>query len=497
MRHTVTTTLLRLLPAALLAGCAVGPNFSPPRPALPAHWSGAATSQAAGVTSVVSTDPTHLEDWWARFNDAGLTSLIERSRASNLDERAAVLRITEARLQRDNASANLWPQVSANASWSRQRLSESTPTGSLFKRFNTLSLPGFPAISVPNPYNQYQLGLGASWEIDLFGRVRRSVEAASADVHASEEDRRAVLVSLDSDVARAYIDLRGTQQRRQVAQASLDTERDLLELTQQRQAAGLTTDEDVENAAAQVESTQAQIPLLELEITQDINQLSRLIDREPQALRAELDEPHSVPPVPPQVPIGLPADLARQRPDIREAEQRLHAATARIGVAVADVFPRLTLGAQGGYQSQSASNLLQWASRFGSIGPTLELPVFDRGRWITIRLQDLRAQEAAIDYQRTVLGALHEVENALAAYQADQLRRRELTSAAEHSREALTLARQRYASGVATFLVVLDAQRTLQQNELALAESVTTVATDLVTLYRTLGGANLRDSDHT
>jgi len=161
------------------------------------------------------------------------------------------------------------------------------------------------------------------------------------------------------------------------------------------------------------------------------------------------------------------------------------------------VFPRLTLGAQGGYQSQSASNLLQWASRFGSIGPTLELPVFDRGRWITIRLQDVRAQEAAIDYQRTVLGALHEVENALAAYQADQLRRRELTSAAEHSREALTLARQRYASGVATFLVVLDAQRTLQQNELALAESVTTVATDLVTLYRTLGGANLRDSDHT
>jgi outer membrane protein, multidrug efflux system len=260
-------------------------------------------------------------------------------------------------------------------------------------------------------------------------------------------------------------------------------------LTRQRQAVGLTTDLDVENAAAQVSTTQAQLPALDLQITQDINLLSKLMGREPDTLRSELNGAHPVPPVPPRIPIGLPADLARHRPDIREAEEKLHGATARIGVAVADLFPRLTLSAQGGVQSQSTSNLLEWASRFGNVGPTLEVPIFDRGRWATVRVQDVRAKEAALDYERTVLAALHEVENALAAYRADQDRRAQLSASVAHSRDALTLARQRYESGVANFIVVLDAERTLQQNELSLADSVTSVSTDLVALYRALGGS--------
>ena len=484
-----TTRLLRIALTVLPLGCTVGPRFSPPAPSVPAQWSSSSTAPAAQATSTVNTGAADLSTWWAEFNDPGLSALIERSRASNLDLRAAVLRISESRAERDLSSAGFWPTLSANASYTRQRISEATPNGAVFTQFNNVKIPGVPAFSLPNPYGQYQLGLGASWELDLFGRVRRSVEAASADLGASVEDQRAVLVSLDSDVARAYIDLRGAQLSKSVVEASLATQTEVLDLTRQRQAVGLTTDLDVENAAAEVSTTQAQLPVLDLQITQDINLLSKLMGREPDALRSELDEARPVPPVPPQIPIGLPADLARHRPDIREAELKLHAATARIGVAVADLFPRLTLSAQGGVQSQSTSNLLEWASRFGSIGPTLELPVFDRGRWATIRVQDVRAKEAALDYERTVLSALHEVENALAAYGSDQARRAQLSASVAHSRDALTLARQRYESGVANFIVVLDAERTLQQNELSLAASVAGVSTDLVALYRALGGS--------
>jgi NodT family efflux transporter outer membrane factor (OMF) lipoprotein len=201
-----------------------------------------------------------------------------------------------------------------------------------------------------------------------------------------------------------------------------------------------------------------------------------------------LGSPAQVPSAPPEVSIGLPAELARRRPDIREAEANLHAATAQIGVAVADLFPRLTFAANGGFQSETTGNLLQWASRFGSLGPTLDVPIFDRGRWKAVHLYDVRAQEAALTYQRTVLNALHEVENALAAYAADQQRRRWLEATVTENRDALTLSRQRYETGLTNFIDVLDAERTLQQNQLLLADSTTAVATDLVGLYRALGG---------
>jgi len=470
-------------------GCTVGPNFTRPKPALPPQWSSQSTAPAAQSASRVNSSAAELAPWWDQFKDPQLSSLIQRSRTSNLDVRQAVLRISEARTERDVTAAGLWPSVSVNASYSRSRFSDSTYTGKLFSSFGSFNVPGLPAVTVPNPYNQYQLGFGASWEIDLFGRLRRSIEASNADVEASTEDHRAVLISLDSDVARTYVDLRGAQLRKSVTEASLATEREVLELTSDRQAAGLTTDLDVADAAAQVKTTEAQLPQLELQITQDMNQLAKLMALDPEALRGELADAHPVPPVPPQIPIGLPADLARRRPDIREAEQKLHAATARVGVAVADLFPRLTLSAQGGVQSEGPGKLLDWASRFGSIGPTFEVPIFDRGRWVTVKLQDIRAQEAALAYAQTVLAALHEVENALAAYRADQERRAELAGAVDQSRDALDLARQRYMSGITNFLVVLDAERTLQQNDQSLAESITSVSADLVALYRTLGGA--------
>lgn len=472
--------------ASLIAGCAVGPSFVPPKPGVPAHWSQAAL--ASGGASSVDPGVPRIASWWESFRDPTLTSLIERSLEANLDLREAVARIEEARAQRQETAAGLWPSLSANAGFTRQRFSLNTPNGAVFGIAG--SIPGLPAgVTITNPFDQYQLGLSASWELDLFGRVRRSVEAADADLESALESERDVRISLASDVAEAYVDLRGAQLRRSILERSLATERDVLELTRQRWNAGLTTYLDVENASSEVDGSAAQLPMLDREISEDINQLSRLMDREPQALRGELERSQPVPPVPPRVPIGLPAQLVRRRPDIRRAEAGLHAATARVGVAVADLFPRLTLSAAGGYQSEGLSRLIEAASRFGSVGPTLELPIFQAGALhAAIRLQDAREQEAAIDYARTVLGALHEVENALAAYGSDQSRRASLAAAAAASDDALTLARQRYASGLASFIEVLDAERTLQQSQEALAEATTAQSTDLVELYKALGG---------
>jgi NodT family efflux transporter outer membrane factor (OMF) lipoprotein len=354
--------------------------------------------------------------------------------------------------------------------------------------FNEVGHAPGAAISIPNPYNQFQLSASAIWEIDLFGRVRRSVEAADASVEVSVEDQRAVMISVLADVAQSYVDLRGVQARLHIAAENLATVDELLDLTRQRRAAGLTTHIDVSNAIAQAAVTHAELQTYELQITQSINQLSQLLGREPGALRAELEGAAPVPAAPLEVSIGLPAELARRRPDIRQAEANLHVATAQIGVAVASLFPRLTLGATGGFQSAAAENLLEWASRFGSFGPTLELPIFDRGRWTAVHLSDVRAQEAALAYQRTVLNALHEVDNALAAYGAEQQRRTWLNAAVAQNLDALALSRQRYESGLVTFIDVLDTQRTLQQNQLTLADSNAAVALDLVKVYLALGG---------
>lgn len=478
--------------AALLAlpliGCAAGPDFQRPTSGVPATWSASATRSTRDQPSQVTSSPAdNAAEWWAGFNDPELTSLIGRARAANLDARAAVLRIAEARAQRDVSTAAEWPSLSANASAQTNRLSESTPTGALFSKVGQSSGPS--GVSFPNPYAQYQLGAGASWEIDLFGRVRRSVEAAGADTQATVEDRRSVLVAVLGDVGRTYVDLRAAQAKRRIIQETIATQRDLQDLARQRRLADLSGDVDVVRAEGDTLTAQAQLPGLDRQITQDINRLSRLVAREPGALEAELRAAQPVPPVPPRAPIGLPADLARQRPDIREAEARLHAATARIGVAVADLYPKLTLNAQGGVQGERLASLTNWASRFVTAGPTLELPIFDAGRRrATIRLQDVRAQEAALGYRRTVLTALHEVDDAIAAYGADQGRRTALSDAVARDRDAVDLGRQRYASGVGSFIDVLSAQRTLEQTELSLADASAAVSADLVALYMALGG---------
>ena len=295
-----------MLASLALGACTVGPDFVRPQPQVPDHWSqtalGAAPSHtegpAAAVTSNVREEAEAPVDWWHRFEDPTLDSLISRAVDANLDLRAAVLRIEEARAQRAVAASAWLPTLALDASYTRQRFSETTPTGSLFSTVGNVHFPGGASISIPNPYDQYQLSGSASWEIDLFGRVRRSVEAADANVQVSIEDHRAVGVAMLADVAQSYMQLRGAQTRLRVAQENLGVIEELLDLTRQRLAAGLTTHIDVSNARAQAEVTRAQIPAFELEITEDVNQLSRLLGREPEALRAELERAAPVPGVP-------------------------------------------------------------------------------------------------------------------------------------------------------------------------------------------------------
>ena len=468
--------------ALALCACAVGPDFQKPKPDVPASWS--ATSSKANPQAAAEAA------WWTSFGDPELTLLIGRAAAANLDLQQAALRIAEARAQRDAAASQALPSLNGNAAFTGTQFSTTTTQGRLFNQFGNLgnAAPG-TNISFPNPYGQYQLGFDASWELDLFGHVRRNIEAAGADVEAAAWDQRGAEVSLFGEVARAYVDLRGAQAQRAVTAQTIATLKELLGLARQRQGAGLSSDIDVSRASAQVTAAEAALPGLDRQVSADINQLSRLLDLQPGALKVELETARRIPPVPAVVPVGLPSDLARRRPDVQGAEARLHAAVAQQGVAIAELYPKVTLTASGGTQSESLTHLLDWASRFGMIEPQVQVPLFDAGRRkANVRLRDARAKEAALDYAKTVLGALHEVDDALTTYDAEQARRTSLTATVGENRTAVGLAMDRYRSGIGNFLDVLDAQRTQQQNELQLAQSDSAVGTDLVALYKALGG---------
>lgn len=476
---------------ALLLGCATQHDYVPPKANTPPTWVGS-KAESARPTDRQSAWTVQSPDnsvWWSGFADAQLSSLIERARQASLDVQASVLRVAESRALRDRLAADGWPTVLANGSYMRQRFSEKTaPALQAGPSRGTTGAAG-DAASLSNPFDQYQFAFDASWELDLFGRVRRSIEAADADTIASIEDGRDAVITVQGEVARVYFELRGAQQRRTIGAANLASERDTLALIRARQRAGVGNDLDVARASALVSATEALLPDIDREITQGINQLSLLLALEPGALRTELEGPAPVPTPPLEVRVGLPAELARRRPDIRRAEAQLQAASSRVDVAAADLFPRLTLTAGLGFQAQRLRDLGSWASRFISIGPGIDLPIFDAGRrQATLRLQGLRAQQAALAYRRAVLTALHEVENTLVAYDGEQDRRIALAASAAASRDAVGLANLRYAGGVTAFLDVLDAQRSLQQAELALARSTTVVSIDLVAIYKALGG---------
>ena len=449
-----------------LSGCMVGPDYRRP----------AVETQSAYVGTVPQPTPAAVDSpvaaltrWWGLFDDPLLVSLVERAVQSNLDVKVAEARVRQARAAVQGAQSFLWPTLGSSGSAQRSRA------------------PGFQG-NRGNISVLYQAGFDASWELDIFGGVRRNIEAAEADLAAAGEARNDVLVTLTGEVAQTYIDLRSFQQRIAIARANLETQNHSARITRQRFQAGFVSGLDVANAEAQAATTAATIPLLESAARQSIYRLSILLGLNPADLLPELSPLGPIPLQPPAVPLGLPSELLQRRPDIRQAEAQLHAATARIGVVTADLFPRFTIGGSAGLTSASLGSL-GWADRFWSIGPSVNWNVFDAGRTrADIAQQQAIAEQTLFTYRQTVLTALQDVENALIASAKEQEHRDELVRAVAGNRKALDLSMRLYTQGQTDFLSVLEAQRALTLTEDALASSTGTVLTDLVALYKALGG---------
>jgi NodT family efflux transporter outer membrane factor (OMF) lipoprotein len=420
------------------------------------------------------------------FRDPILTDLERRIAAENLDVQTATIRLAESRLRRGVTAAAAFPSVNGDARYQRRQISVNGPL-SLINQFRP---PGQPPVALsPIPFNDYYIDLDASWELDLWGRVRRQIESADAQVDQAAEQRRDTLVSSLAELARDYIQLRGAQMQIRIAFGNLQVAKDVLARASERALKGVGLGLDVENAAAQVESIHAQIPALEQQESEYINAVSLLLNQPPSALRGALGRPKLVPLAPPRVPVGIPSELARRRPDIRAAEAQLHAATADIGVAVASFFPTVQLNGTVALESIDIGKLLQAKSLQYMVGPSITIPIFAGGRLRnTLELREAQQIEAAIAYQKTVMQAWHEVVNALVAYRLEQQRRTRLELEIEHSRRTLILARERYSDGVGDFLTVLDAERTLLQAEQQHATSTTNVSLNLVQLFKALGG---------
>ena len=443
-----------------LAGCApVGPDYIPPGDNAPAVWH---TELRQGLAAQ-SLDPQMLARWWTTLNDPVLAGLIEQAVNHNLDLRQAVSRVREARARRAASQAGQFPSLDASAAAGRNK-SKATR-------------------------DFYSLSLDAGWEADIFGSTRRAVEAAEADLAASQEELRDVLVSLTAEVALDYLEVRTLQARLNVAQSNLDLQQQTVDLTRSRSQAGLSSELAVQQASANLESTKAQLPTLRTSLEEAKNGLAVLTGAVPGAVHEQLATALPLPVVPPTVAVGVPAETLRQRPDIRRAERALAAQTARVGVAAAELYPKLTLSGSIGLEAIQAGDLFNAASSIWSIGPRASWKIFDAGAIRqNIEVQSAKQEQALLAYEAAVLTALTEVENALTAYAEEQVRRQNLLAAVAAARQAAVLADNQYQAGLVDFTAVLDAQRSQLSLEDQLAQCSGTVTANLIRLYKALGG---------
>jgi len=463
------------------AGCAVGPSYYPPAADAPKHWSG---SLAGGETP----GPFDAARWWETLQDPVLNALIDRAVQSNHDLRIAEARLREARAARDVTAGDLWPAIRGRGAFTRTRSSRRN-SGSQSAGTAGNAASGGDTSYTKTQTDLWQAGFDASWEIDVFGGTRRAVEAAGADTGAALEAKRDVLVSLLAEVATNYVELRGLQKRLAITKNTCATQADTLELTRDRSTAGLTSELDVLRADAQLKTTQSQIPGLESLAKHAMHRLGVLLGTDPGALLSELSADAPIPPLPPDVPVGLPSELLRRRPDVRTAERQLAAATARIGVAVADLFPRFSLTGSFGRQAEDARDLKIGVNRFWSFGPSVQWPVFEGGKILAnIKVQSARQEQAAARYEKTVLVSLEETENALIDYSREQIRLKSLADATDANRVTVDLSKELYARGLTDFLTVLDAERSLYSSEDQLVQSRQTAVVNLIALYKALGG---------
>lgn len=475
MNNAVKCFLGRVAAGMLVAGlwgCTVGPDYRPPATDVPAAWSGV-TGTTESHPSTATDRPVPLAAWWRTFNDPELTKLVEAALSANLDVRLAEARLRQARAARGIVAGDLWPSVDGSSSYEHVSASANDGGG------------GGPG----SGHNMYQAGFDAVWELDIFGGLRRNVEVADATFQSAREGLRDAQVSLAAEVALNYIQLRGFQQQLAVAQENLQAQQHTAALTRQKFNAGFVGALDVANADSQVATTAAQIPLLQVAARQAIHALGVLLAQPPASLVTELSTPQPLPLTPAEVPVGLPADLLRRRPDIRAAEAQLHAATAQIGVATADLFPKFSLTGNLSWQSNLLEKWLTSANRSFSIGPLVDWPLFQGGS-ITANIRQQRAlrEQAFFSYQKTVLTAFQDVENALVAYGQEGEHRQALNDAVTASRKAATVAMQLYRAGETDFLNVLQAQASLYAAQNALVQSNSSTCQDLIALYKALGG---------
>ncbi len=488
---------VRLVAALLVlacGACTVGPDPHQPDVDAPAGWAAARDPKiATDLPSRVVPGSTDDRRWWTVFNDPVLDGLIETAAAQSLDVQAAGLRIAEARGQRDAAAGAYYPSVESSNIGARTRMGEGgigqliggTSSGGSSSGQSGASQDTSAGIST----NIFQVGFDATWEPDIFGKSRRNVQASGFDIRSAEEQRRDALVSLAAEVARDYLTLRGAERQRAITQADIAAQEHLGELIGSRNQAGLAPSSDVATQNVQVSLARSKLPSIEQNIATNRNRLALLLAMPPGALDERLGTTAALPPLPPQVPVGLPGDLLRRRPDVRRREADFEAATARIGVAKAALFPSVRFAAIGGFTSNEGTSLFDWASRLGLIGAQLSIPIFQGGQLrAQLRVADLRAQEAAVTYRQTVLGAFHDVDNAMTTYAFEQRRASDLDHQFNDTRRGRDLARYRYESGLGAYIDVLNAEHQANQAELDLAQSTVTATTDLVALFKALGG---------
>ena len=466
MRNTSLAAFL----VFVLSACVVGPDYERPDNAAPSEF---ARADSAGG-SAIYTDAEMEADFWRQLDDPILTRLVDDALAANHDLRIALARYDRSRALLRESGFDRFPTVTAGATAADQRASAS-------------QFPG--ATRAERDGESYDASISAAWELDFFGRVRRNLQAQRAEAEASAADLSVVQVSVVAELAQSYFQLRGLQQQLSVARNNADNQRGSLELVQARLDAGSGTQLDVEQARSQLESTLALIPALESEIAVTAHRVAVLTGRQPAAMIAELEAPAPLPTLPAHIPAGAPGDLLRRRPDIFAAERRLAGATARIGVATADLFPSFTLGGLIGTQAIDTDALFERDSETRSIALGVDWSFLDVGRVrARIAAADADAAGNLASYEQTVLLALEETENALVRYARLQREREHLEAAATAGSEAARLARLRFDGGIADFLQVLDAERSQLETEDRLVQSETRSAVALVALYRAMAG---------
>jgi multidrug efflux system outer membrane protein len=453
--------------ALVLAGCAaVGPDYQQPEIQTPDAWSETIAAQ------VELDQAASLQTWWKIFNDPELDDLIERARLANLDLKIAVARIDASRSLLAGARGGKQPVVTGDAEASIEHPSDSE------------SLPGGA-----NNIESYQLGLGATWEIDVFGRVRRNIEAAGARYQASVEDYRDVMVSLYADVAQTYIDIRSTQQRIVDVNSNADSMAGSLELATALEASGLASQLDVVQARGNLETTRAIIPLLQISLERSVNRLAVLLGQEAGSLQAEFAETRPLPSVGALMGVGVPAAVLRQRPDIRRAERLLASQSAEVGVATAALYPGFSLAGFFGLQSDSLSDLFKGSSLAWGLQSPVQWNLFNGGVVRSnIDFQDALLQQRLLQYKQQVLKAIEEVENTIAAFNYYQVRIEHLENATNATSEAVDLVLVQYNAGLTDFNNVLITQRDLVSLQDQLTATRANSETALVALYKALGG---------